>query len=526
MPSTHNIYPLLILLVLWFLWLKLEKRAGFVERNSIKILILLAPLALITHMSFLRFDRELPQSGWDFFHYFMGPKYFSELGYTDLYRAQTVADYEDDRGTYHPKVWVRDLKDYSLTVKASIIAEREEVVALFSPERWQEFKSDASAFRQYDFKNRQVPRWTQDHGYNGSPLTTVINRGLIRILPLSVPNFVWIVSWFDLLLVGAAALLTGRVLGARWALFSIIFFSLNPLNNYATIGISFLRYIYYVSLALGVVALLRNRNVTSGVLFAIATHLRLFPVLLPLALFAGHLLSPERRSLLRARRSFYFSFATTGALLLGLTSFVGTPDGEPVWKTFFENTLLHSRVVSVNQVTLRYPFRYSAEANRWIDQHTPKAIEWGAETRRTLERNASWFHLAVAGFVALSMVFLRRVHREEEALFAGLVWLFAWTHISSYDYLVLSLVPLIFCDDRRMWQLVTLTWIIIGAINFLPAARESIHWGYWAISIVVAIYFATALTLRAFGSLPNQAVHRPHLMRNRSLVKARTGESH
>jgi hypothetical protein len=159
---------------------------------------------------------------------------------------------------------------------------------------------------------------------------------------------------------------------------------------------------------------------------------------------------------------------------------------------------MHSRVDSVNQVTLRYPFRYSAEANRWVDQRSAKAIEWSAEIRRTFERNASWFYLTVAGFVTLSMVFLRRIQRDEEALFAGLVWLFAWTHISSYDYAVLSLVPLIFCNDRRMWQLLTLTWIIIGAINFLPAARGSIDWGYLTISIVVAIYFATTLTLRAF----------------------------
>jgi hypothetical protein len=185
--------------------------------------------------------------------------------------------------------------------------------------------------------------------------------------------------------------------------------------------------------------------------------------------------------------------------MLGLTSFVGTPDGKPVWMAFFENSRMHSQVDSVNQVTLRYPFRYSAEANRWVDQRAEKAIEWGAEVRRTFERNASWFYLAVAGFMTLSMVFLRRVHRDEEALFAGLVWLFAWTHVSSYDYLMLSLVPLIFCDDRRMWQLLALTWISIGAINFLPAARESINWGYLAISIVVAIYFATALTLRAFA---------------------------
>ncbi len=498
MPSAHYIVPLLALLVLWLLWLPLENHVGFVKRHSIQILVLMAALTLLTHMNYLQGRRELPRHGWDFYHYYVGPKYFAELGHTDLYRAQTVADYEDDRESYHPKVWIRVLDDYSLTVKAIIVARREEVVALFSPERWQEFKSDVAAFRHPDFDYRQVPRWSQDHGYNGSPLTTVINRWLIGVLPFSVPEFVRIVSWFDLILVGAAALITGLALGARFGLFSIILFSLNPLNSYVTLGASYLRYVYYVALVLGIVALLRNRNVESGVLFAISTHLRLFPVLLPLALFAGHMLSPDRWSLLRARQGFYISFAATGALLLGSTAFVGTPDGEPVWKAFYENSRLHSGVISVNQVTLRYPFRYSEQANREVEQKTEKAIEWSAEIRRTFEQNAAWFYLAVSGFVALSIVFLRRVHRDEEALFAGCVWLFAWAHISVYDYLILSVVPLIFYDDRRMWQLLTLAWTFIGAVNFLPAARASLDWGYLTISIVVGIYFATALALRAF----------------------------
>jgi hypothetical protein len=47
-------------------------------------------------------------------------------------------------------------------VKAIVVARREEVVALFSPARWQEFKSDVAPFRHPNFESRQVPRWGQD----------------------------------------------------------------------------------------------------------------------------------------------------------------------------------------------------------------------------------------------------------------------------------------------------------------------------------------------------------------------------
>ena len=40
----------------------------------------MAALTLLTHMNYLQGRRELPRHGWDFYHYYVGPKYFSELG--------------------------------------------------------------------------------------------------------------------------------------------------------------------------------------------------------------------------------------------------------------------------------------------------------------------------------------------------------------------------------------------------------------------------------------------------------------
>ncbi len=60
---------------------------------------LLAAVGLGAHLDFLGFHGERGAVHyWDFFHYYMGSKYFAELGYGGLYDASARADAEDDPG--------------------------------------------------------------------------------------------------------------------------------------------------------------------------------------------------------------------------------------------------------------------------------------------------------------------------------------------------------------------------------------------------------------------------------------------
>ena len=63
-------------------------------------------------------------------------------------------------------------------------------------------------------------------------------------------------SWADLLLVIGVGATIGYVLGAQWGLLFVIAFGANPLNDYITIGGSYLRYLHFGCLALGSVAAL------------------------------------------------------------------------------------------------------------------------------------------------------------------------------------------------------------------------------------------------------------------------------
>jgi hypothetical protein len=499
MPSPHNFYSVMIVIFLWLGWLWLQARFGIVRKNSTWILLVLAVLSLAAHTNYLRYQRGLDRRGSvDFYVYYMGPKYFPELGYHGLYDAHTIADYEDDLRAYRPMVPVRSLVDNALVLKEEVVERKDEIVGWFTPPRWQEFKADIGVFRADYIFDRRDSRWAQDHGYNGAPLTTAINGTFLRQPFFSTERFVQLMSWADLLLVIGAGATIGYVLGAQWGLLFVIAFSANPLNDYITIGGSYLRYLHFASLALGIVALRKGRGVTAGLLFAVATHLRIFPVLFASALLLSDLLRPERRRLLRERRRFYLSFGAAAVLLLAGTSFLKVPGEQNVWVDFAKNTVLHSKTYGVNMVGLKYPFMYSDETNYEVLARRSKPINWRAEMGARLSRNAVGYRLAAAALIALSIFYLRRVRDGGEALFIGLVWIYALLQAAVYDYMLMSLVPLIFARDLRMWWLLGLTWGLMGAVTQLPAAEAATDWGYNAISVVMAVYLTGTLVLRTF----------------------------
>jgi hypothetical protein len=202
--------------------------------------------------------------------------------------------------------------------------------------------------------------------------------------------------------------------------------------------------------------------------------------------------------LLLERRRFYLSFAAAGLLLLAGTSLLRSPGEQNVWDDFAKNTLLHSKTYAVNALGLQYPFMYSDETNYEVLARRSKSIDWRAEVAARLARNTVGYRLAAAALIALSILYLRRVRDSGEALFVGLVWTYVFLQVASYDYMLMSLIPIIFAKDQRMWWVLGLTWSLICVVIQLPAAEAAYDWGYNVISIILAVYLAGTLALRTF----------------------------
>src|SRR5207249_6592244 len=99
-----------------------------------------------------------------------------------------------------------------------------------------------------------------------------------------------------------------------------------------------------------------------------------------------------------------------------------------------------------------------------------KPADWTKQAEATFHRNRFKFGITAFGFLTLTLLYLRRSHRDEEALFAGLTFLFVLTHPSHYEFMILSLVPLMFPDDRRMWTVLGIALALVGAVRFLPTS--------------------------------------------------------
>ena len=120
----------------------------------------------------------------DTFHYYVGSKYFPELGYQRLYLCTAVADVEAGLRSQVEARSLRDLASNQLVSAAIAIEHPETCTARFSPERWAAFARDIGWFRSHVPARRWQAMQT-DHGYNATPLWTALGGGLANRVPAS-----------------------------------------------------------------------------------------------------------------------------------------------------------------------------------------------------------------------------------------------------------------------------------------------------------------------------------------------------
>ena len=133
-------------LVLLYVRYRAGKDAGTYSRRT-KIAI-----ALVVGFSFCVFHNLGTFRGGSFvhfgemFHYYVGPKYFKELGYYELYNAVIVADTEQGN-EFAQLPFYTDLKTYKNLKREAAVRDAERIKGLFSQQRWDSFKADIAYFK-------------------------------------------------------------------------------------------------------------------------------------------------------------------------------------------------------------------------------------------------------------------------------------------------------------------------------------------------------------------------------------------
>jgi hypothetical protein len=148
----------------------------------------------------------------DQYHYYLGSKYFAELGYDRLYKCSTVAldemgtvTYQDEdhigaewaktrpgkpllkldltKEVRHPDWKIRNLGGDNLLMTVQEILDHPEICkAHFAPQRWEQYKTDVLYFRLASDK-KYWEGFHHDHGYNPPPVWTMGGHYVASLYP-------------------------------------------------------------------------------------------------------------------------------------------------------------------------------------------------------------------------------------------------------------------------------------------------------------------------------------------------------
>jgi hypothetical protein len=226
-------------------------------------------------------NRPTPIHVLDLRQYYQTVKYFDELGYRDMFLADIAAYVEDVPGATLDNMRdtpMRDLYSHRMSTVGEQRAKIEVIKQRFSPERWQQYKKDAAYFRSLMGRSDYL-RYMFDYGSNATPVWMSVAHLMFSAFDASNTGLL-LTGLLDplLFLIGFVAI--WLCFGIRTMCVVMVVFGANDFIMYGTNwGGSTLRHDWLVFLALGACALKKERWALGGVLFALATSIRAFPVL-------------------------------------------------------------------------------------------------------------------------------------------------------------------------------------------------------------------------------------------------------
>jgi len=452
----------------------------------------------------------------DIFHYYMGSKYSEEVGYLDLYQCATVA--ESENLGEDPKYMVRKMDDYRFVWSKEVIERGDEYRALFTPERWEEFKGDVAVFRD---KMGGGERWNTvlgDNGYNATPAWNMIARPISNLISVQWPPGLLILAAFDTVLLILAFVAVGRTFDRRTALLAVIFLGTLVTMADGTIRGAYLRLDWLVALVLATCALKRERYKTAGALVAYAGMVRIFPLVFLFGLGAKATWDfLATRRLNRRYVEFFVVVALVTATLFGLSATVGGSLDD--WETFWEKIRFHDGRMSALRVGFKTLF---------LAGISPFMEDWPAgslgRSARADEVQALWRSLQALAIV-VAFFAVRRLEDYETIPFG---WVLVYFLAAPTHYYQVVLLPLSLLFLPKLTERVRLHGIALllgaSAVAYMLWIRQNADQGFWGTNwerfhyplsvsfsgmlLLVALYVLGLSFYRGFtrGAPPSSAV--------------------
>ncbi len=445
------------------------------------------------------------------FHYYLGAKYFNEIGYFDLYRAGLAADDQwvkmrtAEGKPLTPLKGKVKVKDLSFVVKTRSmetykLIPREEAVADYHPlqsftkERWKEFRRDTlSLYGRAD--QRHWKNTFLDLGFNPSPVWMVLGKPFCELVDLDAG--MWFISNSDLPLILLTILLMGWAFGVRAAAMGTLWLCAIDFNDGHLYGALFQH--DWLLCTVGAVCLYHKGWAgTAGGLLAWGAMTRVFPGFLvaPIA-FQAVVQFLQGRSLWAVearRRRFLALFTATSLVLFGASLTTGR--GLSAWPQWVEKIGRHS---STHATTSSQRIGVAKMA---IHQVTEGKF-WGTAPGREqalMDRTAPKRHaLQALGLLLLLPALWKR--RDEDAMILMFFTIFLAVTLSRYYNSIWMLIPALGMVDVRSpsrfsTTLATMGLLSTSAFYFFPGNELA---GYYLVNYLFYFTFC-GLCLHFIGS--------------------------
>ncbi len=381
----------------------------------------------------------------DQFHYYLGAKYFRELGYDQLYRCVAVAELDNGRGDQIAKQRIRDLTTNSLRPGSVMLANPQACRNRFSFERWQAFRADVDYFKtRVDVPSAE--RYLVDHGYNATPLWTAFNRFIAGATGASDSTLRGL-AFIDVgLLVGVFVLLWWAF-SFEAAVLALLIWSTGRVWMYSSVGGigSFGRFYSLFCMVAAVCCIKKQRFAIGGFALATAALLRVFPG----ALFFGPAIATslelitKRRFDLRLVR--IFAGAAIALTLLLPFSLMAT-NGIKSYVTFFQNSVKHTSTPLTNYMGLKTLFSFTPKgaASSILDRSgEDRNRRWKKARMETFAVRQMWFRLTVVVLIVFAALACWYIKEPWKLVIAGILPLFCIFDLTNYYYaLLILLAPL------------------------------------------------------------------------------------
>jgi hypothetical protein len=373
----------------------------------------------------------------DFFHYYLGAKFFRELGYTRLYECATVADLEDGLGARVERRRQRDLGSNSIRGTRAIVADPGVCKSHFDAKRWRTFRHDVRYFRRLAGE-AGWERLLKDHGYNGTPAWAILGSVFAGGEAVT-PQRVRALLLLDISLLAATAGVLAWAFGWRALCVGLVFLaSFFPADSRWTTA-SYLRQDWLFASIAALALMKRGHTAAAGAALAWACSLRIFPVALLGGLGAKWLYTAVRGRIWRPSRDqlrFTAGFAGAAALLLVLSSALA--GGPAVWRGFAQNASVHLDTPLLNYMGLKTAIAYHP-ATRSTELHDPAAadpLEDWKHAREEIFDSRRPIHGGVALLLGTLLVLAARREPDWAALALGVGLVPIAGELTSYYYVV------------------------------------------------------------------------------------------